>query len=120
MRVDGDLFNAAKAVGSVASRSAAQQLNHWARIGRELEASPGTSRRDIQRVLAGRAPYDGLGERGQALVRADWDEQVAVRRDQLNLAAEFAESGRTWTDSDEHGAAVERGHTVERGGAADA
>lgn len=34
-RVDGDLFDAAKSVGAIASRSAAQQISHWARIGRE-------------------------------------------------------------------------------------
>src|SRR5680860_713082 len=81
MRVDGDLFEAAKSVGAVASRSAAQQISHWARIGRELEASPGTSPRDVQRVLAGEAgyKYDNLGERDQAVVRASWDEQLDER-----------------------------------------
>ncbi|MEN2740004.1 hypothetical protein ABCS02_19585 [Microbacterium sp. X-17] len=108
MRVDGDLFDAAKAVGAVASRSAAQQINHWARIGRELEASPGTSPRDIQRVLAGKASYDDLGERGQAVVRAIWDEQMAERLARLDLAAEFTRTGRSWTEADEQGGAVER------------
>ncbi|WP_460521840.1 TA system antitoxin ParD family protein [Humibacter antri] len=54
MRIDGELFEAAKSVGALASRGAAQQISHGVRIGRELEASPGTSQRDIQRVLAGR------------------------------------------------------------------
>jgi len=38
-RVDDDLYASAKLVGEVMSRSAAQQLARWARIGRELEAS---------------------------------------------------------------------------------
>jgi len=109
MRMDGDLFDAAKAVGAVASRSAAQQLSHWARIGRELEASPGTSQRDIQRVLAGEAAYDDLGERGQAVVRAVWDEEIATRLARLDLAAEFTRAGRSWTEADERGDAVARG-----------
>lgn len=92
-RVDGDLFDAAKSVGAIASRSAAQQISHWARIGREVEASPATSLRDIQRVLAGETDYDSLGERGQAVVRASWDEQMADRRESLDLAAEFAQAG---------------------------
>ena len=105
MRVDGDLFEAAKSVGTVASRSAAQQLSHWARIGRELESSPGTSLRDIQRVLAGEVgyEYDTLGERDQAIVRASWDEQLDERRAKLDLAAEFAQSGRSWTEADAQG-----------------
>lgn len=106
MRVDGELFDAAKSVGAVASRSAAQQISHWARIGRELEASPGTSQRDIQRVLAGESPYDDLGERGQAVVRAIWDEQTAERRSRLNLAAEFTQAGRSWTEADDQGNAI--------------
>ena len=109
MRIDGDLFDAAKSVGAVASRSAAQQISHWARIGRELEASPGTSARDIQRVLAGQAPYDDLGERGQAVVRAMWDEQTAQRLARLDLAAEFTQAGRSWTEADEQGRVVGRG-----------
>lgn len=109
MRMDGDLFEAAKAVGAIASRSAAQQLSHWARIGRELEASPGTSQRDIQRALAGEAAYDELGERAQAVVRALWDEEMKGRRARLDLAAEFTQAGRSWTEADEHGNAVVRG-----------
>lgn len=112
-RVDGDLYDAAKAVGAAASRSAAQQINHWVRIGRELEASPGTSPRDIQRVLAGQASYDDLGDRGQALVRASWDEQMAERLAGLDLAAEFTEAGRPWTDADGQGGVVARGGPAE-------
>lgn len=110
MRVDGDLFDAAKSVGAVASRSAAQQISHWARIGRELEASPGTSPRDVQRVLAGEVgySYDDLDERGQAVVRAIWDEQMAERRGSLDLAAEFTQVGRSWSEADKQGDAVER------------
>jgi hypothetical protein len=108
MRVDGDLFNAAKSVGEVASRSAAQQISHWARIGRELEASPDTSPRDIQRVLAGEASYDTLGDRAQALVRASWDEHIAERLAKLDLAAEFTKAGRSWSEEDNQGRAVKR------------
>lgn len=107
-RVDGDLFDAAKSVGAIASRSAAQQISHWARIGRELEASPATSLRDIQRVLVGETGYDNLGERGQAVVRASWDEQMADRRESLDLAAEFTQAGRPWSEADERGGAVLR------------
>lgn len=112
-RVDGDLYDAAKSVGAVASRSAAQQINHWVRIGREIEASPGTSQREIQRVLAGEASYDGLGDRGQALVRASWDEQRAEGLAMLNLAAEFTEAGRPWSEADEQGGVVRRGGDAE-------
>lgn len=108
MRVDGDLFEAAKSVGAISSRSAAQQISHWARIGRELEASPSTSLRDIQRVLAGEAAYDDLGERDQAVVRAAWEDQFEERRSSLDLSAEFTRDRRSWTEADAEGAPVVR------------
>lgn len=107
-RVDGDLFDAAKSVGAVNSRSAAQQINHWARIGREFEASGRVSQRDIERVLAGDGTYDDLGEREQAIVRASWDEQVAARTAALDLEAEFAASGDAWSEADDAGQLIPR------------
>ncbi len=108
-RIDGDLFASAKASGDVMSRSAAQQINHWARIGRELEASQSVSHRDVARVLAGEQSYDGLGAREQALVRAQWHERMSDLRSGLDLQAEFEAAGQRWAEADE------RGHTVELG-----
>lgn len=107
-RVDGDLYEAAQAVGAAASRSAAQQISHWARIGRELESSARVSARDIQRVLAGEARYDNLSEPEQARVRAEWEEQFAHRIASLDLAAEFTSAGRPWTEADDDGGVVAR------------
>ncbi len=57
-RIDGELFAAAKSSGALHSRSAAQQIDHWARIGRELEASADVSHRDIDAVLTDKASHD--------------------------------------------------------------
>jgi hypothetical protein len=69
----------------------------------------GKNRRDIQRVLAGEAPYDDLDERGLAIVRASGDRQMAERRTNLYLAAEFTKAGRSWSEADEQGSVVVRG-----------
>lgn len=108
-RVDGDLFDAAKSVGAVNSRSAAQQINHWARIGREFEASGRVSQRDVERVLAGDGSYDDLSEREQAIVRADWDAQIAARIVALDLQAEFTDAGEIWSEADAGGRVFKRG-----------
>ena len=92
-RVDGDLFAAAKSSGAVNSRSAAQQIAHWARIGRELEASTGVNHRDIESVLAGDGSYDALQEREQAIVRSAWDERIASRLSSLDLGSEVRGGG---------------------------
>lgn len=107
-RVDGDLFDSAKSVGAVNSRSAAQQINHWARIGREFEASGRVSQRDVERVLAGESAYDSLAESGQAIVRARWDEQVAAQLAALDLAGEFEAAGESWSEADASGRVVTR------------
>lgn len=102
-RIDGDLFEAAKSTGAVMSRSAAQQLTHWARLGRELEASRSLSQRDIEGVLAGEQSYDDLGEREQAVVRTEWDERIEMARTSLDLAAEFGVADEGWSEADADG-----------------
>jgi len=107
-RIDGDLFEAAKASGALMSRSAAQQLSHWARLGRELEASRDLNTKDIQRVLAGKAPYDALADPEQAAVRTAWDERIEAARESLNLETEFRAAGESWSEADADGNVVVR------------
>jgi hypothetical protein len=108
-RIDGDLFEAAKAAGLVHSRSAAQQLDHWARIGRELEASPSVTHDTVERVLTGKAAYDEVDDRSQAVVRAAWNEDVAARISALDLTERLEASGTTWAEADANGDVVVRG-----------
>jgi hypothetical protein len=113
-RIDQELFDAAKAAGEVHSRSAAQQLAHWARIGKELESSPGVTHGEIARVLAGQASYDDLkDERAQAIVRAEWDVQLAERLASLDLESELRATGKPWYVGDENGNVVVRGEATD-------
>ena len=107
-RIDDELFASAKAVGSLMSRSAAQQIAHWARIGRELEAGVSISVPDITQVLAGEQSYDDLTPQEQALVRATWAEKLANRLSELNLAADFRHEGRVYVELDTAGNVVHR------------
>ncbi|MGH3804619.1 MAG: TA system antitoxin ParD family protein [Pseudonocardiaceae bacterium] len=102
-RIDDELYASAKLVGGRMSRSAAQQIAHWARIGRELEASHSVSYRDIADVLDGRRDYDELTDRQQAVVRAEWTERITERREGLDLAEQFARSGRSYVELDTDG-----------------
>jgi hypothetical protein len=107
-RIDPDVASAAKVAGELLSRSAAQQVNHWARIGRELEASKSISAREIAQVLAGNAPYDALDVREQAVVRAEWTERMTALREGLDLAAELTAAGQDWVDADTDGTVIPR------------
>lgn len=114
-RIDDDLYASAKLAGEVQSRSASQQVVHWARIGREVEASATISHKDIAEVLAGSRPYDRLSAKEQAIVRAEWSTRMDARREALNLAQQFAAAGRTWVELDDDGAVVERGEVTGSG-----
>lgn len=105
-RVDDDLYASAKLVGEVMSRSAAQQLTHWARIGRQLESSGSVSPRAISSVLAGSASYDTLNPREQAVVRAEWEERMTALREGLNFEAELSAIGEPYSELGSHGHVV--------------
>jgi len=102
-QVDDDLYASAKAVGAIMGRSAAQQIGHWARIGRELEASATISHRDIADVLEGARAYDDIGAREQAVIRAQWAERVAIRIAGLDLSRDFTAEGRSHVELDDTG-----------------
>jgi hypothetical protein len=108
-RIDDDLYASAKLAGTVQSRSASQQVVHWARIGREIEASASVSAKEIGEVLAGARSYDSLDAKEQAVVRAAWAARMEDLRSGLDLASSFREAGRTWVELDAAGNVVERG-----------
>lgn len=107
-RIDRDLFEAARSAGALHSRSAAQQLDHWARLGRELEASPGVTHDAIERVLSGEVPYDALSGPEQALARVAWDVRIAERVSALNFEERLREAGSPWPEADGDGNVVVR------------
>lgn len=107
LRIDDELYASAKLIGGVMSRSAAQQIAHWALIGRELESSREISTAAVTEVLAGRREYDSLTAREQAIVRAGWTERAAAEIAALNLEEEFTAEGRTFVELDDDGNVVE-------------
>lgn len=107
-RIDRELFESAKTAGEIHSRSAAQQLDHWARLGRELETSSAVTHSAIARVLAGQASYDELPDQAQAIARASWDEQIADRVAALDFEERLRAAGEPWPEADAEGNVVVR------------
>lgn len=105
-RIDDDLYASAKAAGRAMSRSASQQIAHWARIGRELEAGRSVSLRAIGDVVAGDAGYDTLSPEEQAVVRAEWAERIEARIASLDLGTALAAEGRPYAELKEAGVVV--------------
>ncbi len=115
VRIDDDLYASAQLVGEALGRSASQQVGHWVRIGRELEASALTSQRAVAAVLAGVRRYDTLRTQEQVIVRAEWSGRMGERRAALDLAAEFAASGAGCSELDDDGNLVRRPPTAPGG-----
>lgn len=108
IRIDGDVIDSAKREAATMNRSAAQQVTHWARIGRELEAAASASPRAIASVLSGTTSYDELGTEEQAVVRATWAEALDARITLLDLRRRFLAEGRTFAELDASGEVVKR------------
>jgi hypothetical protein len=105
-RIDADLYASAQASSEIFSRSTAQQINHWARLGRALEAANTTTTRSIQAVLAGDASYDELTAGEQAVVRVEWADRAEALRADLDLSEEFVASGQSWSEATPDGSTV--------------
>ncbi|WP_028279061.1 hypothetical protein [Arthrobacter sp. H5] len=102
-RLPADVYESALAATLVTSRTVPQQIAHWARIGRELEMSPGVNHRAIIQVLAGTSSYDSLGEQEQAIVREEWADRMTALRGELDYAAQFAAAGESYSEVDGDG-----------------
>lgn len=109
LRLDAELVASAGLAAPAMSRSTAQQIAHWARIGRELERSPTVSLQAVADVLAGGADYDGLPAEDQSVVRAFWTERMRALRDALRLDLAFTASHYRYAELDARGKVVERG-----------
>lgn len=112
-RIDDELYASAKLLGPLMSRSASQQITHWARIGREFEAADSVSHRAIADVLSARRNYNELNALEQAVVRAEWAERLEVRRTSLDLAREYSDRGRSYVELDDDGQVVQVDGSIE-------
>ncbi len=110
IRLDADIVAAARQVAPMMARSVAQQIAHWARIGRELEAHPGVSVEKIRDVLSGAKSYDQLSVEEQSVTRAYWAARMERLRGRLRLDEQLEASAVAYAELDEAGNVVVREH----------
>jgi hypothetical protein len=105
-RFAADLFDAAAAEGARQSRSAKQQLDHWARVGRAVSAQHSASRQRVEAALRGELAMTSLSvEEGvvfNAEIAAAIDESLA----RTDYGATLAAEGLTTVALDENGTLV--------------
>ena len=76
-RVAVDLLDAAAVEGRRQSRSAKQQLDHWARVGRAVSMPATAARIRIEDALAGRLPVSALGAEERTVYDAEVDAGIS-------------------------------------------
>src|SRR5690349_24970170 len=70
-RFAADLFDSAAAEGARQHRSAKQQLDHWARVGRAVSSRHSAARQKVETALAGQLALADLSEEQGVVFNAE-------------------------------------------------
>ncbi len=106
-RFAADLFESAQVEGARESRSAKQQLDHWARVGRSVSMHQTTARRRIEAVLAGEIGLDELSDEEQVVANAEIDTAIEERANSISFGPQLRAAGVVTVALDGDGGLVE-------------
>jgi hypothetical protein len=106
-RVPSDLFDSARVEGAKENRSAKQQLEHWARVGRSVCAQYTASRRRVEEALAGRLPVEHLSDEEGIVFDSEVQYRLEERLRKTNLGAVLGARGVTTVALNEQGELTE-------------
>ena len=98
-----DLVDSAAAEGSHQSRSATQQLDHWARVGRAVSSQQSLARRRVEAALAGTVPLRELTAEEGVVFNAEIDALIDERLAAADYGRSLAERGITTVALDDSG-----------------
>lgn len=84
-RIAADLIEAATIEGARSSRSAKQQLDHWARVGRAVSMSHSAARQRVEAALAGQLPERDLTSDERSVFNAELDASLAEAARQVSF-----------------------------------
>lgn len=87
MRVAADLVESAMVEGARQSRSAKQQLDHWARVGRAVSEHHTAARRRVEAALADELPVSALSDEEGAVFNAE----ITARIEESLLRTNYAD-----------------------------
>lgn len=106
-RVAADLMDSAAVEGSRQSRSAKQQLDHWARVGRAVSSQYSAARRKVEAALAGETPLRDLTAEEGAVFNAEIAVAIEENLAKADYGATLAARGITTVALDENGDMVQ-------------
>jgi hypothetical protein len=106
-RFAADLVDSAAAEGARQSRSAKQQLDHWARVGRAVSSQHTAPRRRVEAALAGDLTTSELTLEEGVVFNAEISAAIEESLARSDYGAELAARGVTTVSLDEAGDIVE-------------
>ncbi|HUB57293.1 MAG TPA: hypothetical protein VMB04_19265 [Mycobacterium sp.] len=106
-RVAADLLDSAGVEGARQSRSAKQQLDHWARVGRAVSSQQTAARRRVESALAGDLESRELSVEEGVVFNAEIAAAVQEKLAESNYGKLLAERGITTVALNEEGEIVE-------------
>src|SRR6201981_3992581 len=92
-RVAADLMDSAASEGARQSRSAKQQLDHWARVGRAVSSQQTAARRRVEAALTGDLELHELSVEEGAVFNAEIAAAVQENLAETNYGTLLAERG---------------------------
>ncbi|ORA38767.1 TA system antitoxin ParD family protein [Mycobacterium aquaticum] len=106
-RFAADLMDSAAAEGARQSRSAKQQLDHWARVGRAVSSQHSAARRKVEAALAGDTPLRDLTAEEGIVFNAEISAAIEESLARSNYGAALAARGVTTVALDDNGDIVQ-------------
>lgn len=106
-RFSAELFEAAQTVGEKQNRSARQQLEYWAEIGRTVTAPDSAAQSRIEAAFAGRLSRQDLTPEEVKSFDAQLDARAARRMNDLDYPAQRAAAGHRSIHMDTDGNLIE-------------
>jgi ParD-like antitoxin of type II bacterial toxin-antitoxin system len=106
-RVAADLLDSAAAEGARQSRSAKQQLDHWARVGRAVSSQQTAARRRVESALSGELDLAALNSEEGVVFNAEIAAAIQENLAQSNYGQVLARRGVTTVALNDDGDIVE-------------
>jgi hypothetical protein len=106
-RVAADLMESATVEGARQSRSAKQQLDHWARVGRAVSSHQSASRRRVEAAMAGEVELDELTAEEGVVFNAEISTAIEESLAGTNYGDVLVAGGITMVALDDNGELVE-------------
>jgi hypothetical protein len=102
-RFAADLLDSAAVEGARHSRSAKQQLDHWARVGRTVSSFHSTARRRVEATLAGSLAMTELLPEERLVANAEVNAAISERLRSTNYGDVLAGEGTATVALDDDG-----------------